>query len=317
MKKQVSTISAQSTAHDFKVFINSHHPIVVVETSDEERIHKTLRSTSLQLNMELEEWTVTYGIKNKQNTTKILDTQKPLGLISYMTQRQGELIYWLKDFHSCLKELVIIRSFRELIQKFSKSRSTIFLTGVNVKLPAEIEHFALRYDLKAPSEKEFKQLIKNVYHSLSIRHSIAYKLDDKGEDALLSALRGMNMDQARQALAFAFLEEKALTDKDISHIMKKKTKLINEGGVLEFLSIDENHFQLGGFSNLKNWFHKIQIGFSEAARGNRLPLPKGILMLGVPGCGKSLSAKMIAKVWEFPLLKLDIGRLFDKYIGEI
>ena len=143
-----------------------------------------------------------------------------------------------------------------------------------------------------------------------------YQLDSKGEVALLSALKGMTIDQARQAVACAFLEGQALTNEDIPEILRKKTKLINEGGVLEFLPSCENQFQLGGFNTLKNWLEKSQVGFSEMARKVNLPLPKGILMVGVPGCGKSLAAKVVAKTWDFPLLKLDTGRLFDKYIGE-
>lgn len=316
MKALSSPCSINSTVHDFKVLINSCHPLIVIETAEEKRVHNLLTSTALQLGMDLEEWTATYGIKNKQNTTKLFDTQEPSGVISYMTQRQGELIYLLKDFHSCLQDLILIRSFRELIYKFSKARSTLFLTGTNIKLPAEIEPFAIYYDLKIPSEKELKQLIRNVYYALEVKHSVSYKLDQKGETRLLSALKGMTIDQARQSVAFAFLEGKALTDGDIPKILKKKANLINEGGILEFVPASENHFQLGGFGKLKNWLDKIQVGFSEEARKVKLPLPKGILMVGVPGCGKSLAAKVVAKMWNFPLLKLDTGRLFDKYIGE-
>lgn len=317
MKNPSVSCSINSTVHDFKVLINSCHPIIVMETSEEKRVHKLLNSTALQLNMDVEEWTVTYGIKNNKSKTKILDTQKPAGLISYMMNRQGEVIYLLKDFHSYFKEdSILIRSFREMIQKFSKTRSSVFLTGSSVKLPPEIDDYAIRYELKTPSEEELKQIVRNVYHSLIAKHNIAYKLDNKGETALLSALKGMTIDQARQAVACAFLDDKVLTNEDIPRILKKKAKIINEGGVLEFFPVSENHFQLGGFNKLKHWLNKIQVGFSEEARKVNLPLPKGILIVGVPGCGKSLAAKVVARMWNFPLLKLDAGRLFDKYIGE-
>lgn len=316
MRSLSTPCSLNSTMHDFKVFINSCHPLVIIETAEEKRVHRLLSSTASQLNMELEEWTVTYGIKNKQNKTKLLDTQKPPGLISYLTQRRGEVIFLLKDFHSCLNDLILIRSFRELLDKFKKTRSTLFLTGSHIKLPPEIDHPAIHYELKNPSEKELKQLIQNVYSALAIKHKIAYRLDKEGEKALLAALHGMTIDQARQALAFAFLEGEALTYEDIPEILNKKTNLINKGGILEFVPPTENHSQLGGFNRLKNWLNKIQVGFSEEARKVNLPLPKGILMVGVPGCGKSLAAKVVAKRWNFPLLKLDTGRLFSKYIGE-
>ena len=305
-----------STVHDFKVFINSCHSVIVIETSEEKRVHKLLNSTAVQMGMDLEEWTSTYGIKNNENITKIMDTQEPSGLISYMMRRRGEVIFLLKDFHLCLKESILIRSFRELIQKFTKTHSTIFLTGSNIKLPPEIDHSVIRYDLKTPSEKELKRLIADVHQSLAVKHNVAYKLDKKGENLLLSALKGMTIDQARQSVACAFFEGKALTAEDIPKILKRKAHLINEGGVLEFLPVSENHFELGGFNKLKNWLNKIQVGFSEDARKVNLPLPKGILMVGVPGCGKSLAAKVVARMWGFPLLKLDAGRLFDKYIGE-
>lgn len=311
-----SHCSIHSTVHDFKTLVNSCHPLIVIETAEEKRVHSLLSSAALQLDMELEEWTATFGIKNKHTTTKLLNTQNPSDLISYMMQRQGEVIFLLKDFHSSLLDLVLIRGFRELTQKFKKTRSTLFLTGAKIKLPPEIDPAALYYDLRVPSQKELKELVKNVYSSLEMKHSVAYKLDKRGEERLISALKGMTIDQARQAVAFAFLEGNSLTDKDIPKILKKKTKLINEGGLLEFIPASENNFQLGGFNKLKGWLDKIQVGFSDQARQLNLPLPKGILMVGVPGCGKSLAAKVVAKMWDFPLLKLDTGRLFDKYIGE-
>ena len=316
MRNLSALCSINSTIHDFKISVNSFHSIVLIETSEEKRVHKLLTSTALQLDMDLEEWTPTYGIKNRQNTTKLLDTQEPSGLISYMMHRRGGVIYLLKDFHSCLTDLILIRSFLELAHKFNKTRSTIFLTGSNIKLPHEIKHFAIQYDLKTPSEKELKQLVRNIYQALSLKHNIGYKLDKKSEMSLLFALKGMTIDQARQAVAFAFLEGGALTSEDIPKILKRKAHLINEGGILEFFPVEENHFQLGGFNRLKSWLNKRQVGFSEEARKVNLPLPKGILMLGVPGCGKSLSAKVVSKMWGLPLLKLDTGRLFDKYIGE-
>ena len=309
--------ATHSTVHDFKVFINSCHSIISIETSEENRVQQLLTSTTQQLNMDLEEWTIISGIQNKHTGgLKLIDTDKPSGLINYMMDRRGEVIYLLKDFHSCLEDPIVIRKFRELAQKFNQTRSTIFLTGPKIQLPFEIEHLAIPYNLTIPSEAELKELVKNVYHFLSKKHQVAYNLNKKGEASLLFALRGMTIDQARQAVASAFLDDQALTNEDIPDILAKKAQLINEGGLLEFLSPSENQFQLGGFRQLKMWLNKARIGFSQQARKLNLPIPKGILLVGIPGCGKSLVAKIVANVWGFPLLKLDTGRLFDKYIGE-
>ena len=299
-----------------KVFINSYHPLIVIETPEEKRVRRMLSSTALQLGMELERWTSSTGIKNKQRTLKGLDTDKASGLLAYMERREGELIYLLKDFHRFLEDPVLTRAFRELIYKFSKVRSCIFLTGLDIKLPPEIQSSALFYELKTPSPEELKKLLESMYFSLQEKHKVTYQINPEEEKLLLQALNGMTIDQARQAIAFAFLEDKALTKEDIPHILKKKAKIINEGGLLEFVPVSENHFQLGGFKNLKAWLKRAQVGFTKEARNFNLPFPKGILMVGVPGCGKSLAAKVVAKIWNLPLLKLDAGRLFDKYIGE-
>lgn len=313
---QMESSSLLSSSHDFKVFINSYHPLIVVETPEEKRVLRLLSSAALQLGMELEKWTSASGIKNKHQTSQILDTNNPSGLFSYMKRREGEVVYLLKDLHCFLDDPVLVRKFRELLYQFRQTRSSIFLTGLDIKLPPEIQSSALFYELKKPSQAELKKLLESMRFSLQEKHKTAYQITSQQEKLLLQALKGMTIDQARQAIAYAFLDDKALTAKDIPHILKKKARIINEGGLLEFIPVSENRFLLGGFKNLKSWLKKAQVGFTEEAKKFNLPFPKGILMVGVPGCGKSLAAKVTAKMWGLPLLKLDAGRIYDKYIGE-
>jgi SpoVK/Ycf46/Vps4 family AAA+-type ATPase len=133
---------------------------------------------------------------------------------------------------------------------------------------------------------------------------------------LLRVLGGLTLEQARRALAFCVHEDGKLTGEDIKLILGQKSRIIREGGILDFIPIESNRYRLGGFERLKHWLCCTRVGFSGEARRFNLPSPRGILIVGVQGCGKSLAAKVIAREWQMPLLKLDAGRLFDKFIGE-
>jgi len=133
---------------------------------------------------------------------------------------------------------------------------------------------------------------------------------------MVHALSGLTINQARQVIARAVVEDGALTGADIQHIIRTKGELIEKGGILEFFPPDENAFEIGGFSRLKSWLADARAGFSPEAKAMNLEAPKGVLLVGVQGCGKSLAAKFIAREWQLPLLKLDAGRLYDKYVGE-
>jgi SpoVK/Ycf46/Vps4 family AAA+-type ATPase len=135
-------------------------------------------------------------------------------------------------------------------------------------------------------------------------------------DALIRGLAGLTLNQARQALAYAVLEDGRLTVDDLQHIVDRKAQLIHDGGLLEFYPLEENRFEIGGFAALRTWLDRVHVGFEAAARAVNLPPPRGILLVGIQGCGKSLAAKYVARCWRMPLLKLDAGRLYDKYIGE-
>ena len=135
-------------------------------------------------------------------------------------------------------------------------------------------------------------------------------------DVLLRALSGLTLNQARQALAYAVLEDGRLAPDDIQRIIDRKAQLIHDGGLVEYFPLEENRFEIGGFATLKAWLDRAKVGFGAEARALNLTPPRGMLLVGVQGCGKSLAAKFVARHWRMPLLKLDAGRLYDKYIGE-
>lgn len=174
----------------------------------------------------------------------------------------------------------------------------------------------VRYDLKLPEREELRVVLETVLRSLTEANRVKIQLDNAGMEELVSALAGMTLNQARQTIAFAALKDGRFSSEAVKDILERKAQVIRESGLLEYFQVEDNRFQLGGFHTLKQWLERAQTGFSKEARELNLPAPRGILIVGIQGCGKSLSAKVIARQWKLPLLKLDAGRLFDEFIGE-
>ena len=310
-------MSPSTATHDLKTLMLSFHPVIVVETVEEERIRSLLQMVVQELGMPLFEWSVVQGLVRPPEKSLIgVGTADPLGLLRHIATLTVQAVYLLKDFARHLEDAKVARQFREVIQMFSRMRSTIVLTDAEVRLPADIEPEVVRYDLQLPGREELLKVLYAVLRSVKGSEPIEARLTDEDRGKILNALQGLTLNQARQAIANAILHDGRLTADDVSLVLKRKAQMVRDGGLLEYYPLDENNFELGGFANLKTWLQRSALGFSREARDLNLTAPRGILLVGVPGCGKSLAAKVIAREWKLPLLKLDAGRLLDKYIGE-
>lgn len=306
-----------TSIHNLKTLILSFHPVIAIETVEEERVESLLRAVAGELGMRLYEWTITRGLYRSANPATIYDkTENPELLLETLATLKVEGIFLLKDFDRYLKDGAQIRQFREVAQKFARDRSTIVLTGATIDLPQELASVVVRYELKLPSMQELEQMFQAVVQSLRQKHRIQVQLNSQEIEQLLQALSGMTLNQARQTLVYAALIDGKLHPADIQRVLARKAQMIREGGLLEYYPEEDNISELGGFTKLKAWLQRAKVGFTPKARSLNLAPPKGILLVGIQGCGKSLTAKVIAREWRLPLLKLDAGKLYDKYIGE-
>ncbi len=305
-----------TSVHDIKTLVQSFHPLIAIETTEEDRVIGLLNSVADQLQLVFFEWSITRGLTASGNTSPVAGTTDPLLVLKHLERLTVKGIFLLKDFVRYAEDPKVARQFREVAQAFASTRSTLVLSGARLELPGEIEQLAVRYDLQLPGREELLDVLLSVLRSLKGTRPVSLKLPDEDRDALLRALQGLTLNQARQAIAGAVLEDGTLTREKIGSILKRKAQLIGEGGLLEYYPPQDNRFELGGFRNLKAWLERARIGFSPEAQALNLTPPRGILLVGVPGCGKSLAAKVIAREWQLLLLKLDAGRLYDKFIGE-
>jgi hypothetical protein len=306
-----------ASIHDLKTLVLSFHPLIAIESVEEERVRSILLSVAGELDLAFFEWSITRGLQRAGGSGAHHRSTEPLALLKHLSELSIRGLFHLKDFSRHLDDAATARQLRETAQSFAASgRSTIVLTGETIRLPAEIEHKTVRCDLALPDVGELRRVVESVVKS--IRSSRKIEVDLRGQDLedYLRALRGLTLNQARQAVAYSLLEDGKLSAGDVQGVLGRKAQMIRDGGLLEYYPADDNRHQLGGFANLKAWLERSRMGFSREARIFNLRPPRGILLVGVQGCGKSLAAKFVAREWRLPLLKLDAGRLFDKYIGE-
>ena len=315
MESVKSKMSLATSIHDIKTLVLSFHPVVVIETVEEDRVVSLLRATASQLDLPFYEWSVTRGLMRYPGSTSLYGSGDPLILLKSL-EELNDALFLLKDFGKFLDNPEVARGFREVSQRFSKKRSTVVVTGETVTIPREMEHSVVHYDLQLPIREELRAVVNVVMHSLEHHKGVRVSLSSEQLEDILAALTGLTLNQARQTIAYAALKDGELSVTDLGEIVGRKAQMIREGGLLEYFPVEDNRFQLGGFEKLKGWLERAKVGFSRKAQELNLPPPKGILMVGVQGCGKSLAAKVIAREWKLPLLKMEAGRLFDKYVGE-
>ena len=309
-------MTSRSAVHELQTLVLSFHSLIAVETVEEERVRSIVGEVARNLTLPMYDWSITSGLTRSFGIT-IEGTTDPLTLLRKIGEiHDSDAIYLLKDFAPNLNSPNICRSLRELAMRMMSSRSAIVITGDPIELARDLEALAVRFDLQLPDPSEIREMVRCVVDSMSARQRIRVDLSKQDAQKLVRALSGLTLSQVRQAIARAILRDSALTADDIDHLIRWKGEIIERGGVLEFYPPEGNKFELGGFARLKAWLENAAVGFTPEARALNLSPPKGVLFVGVQGCGKSLAAKFIARQWKMPLLKLDAGRLYDKYVGE-
>lgn len=309
-------MATSTTLHDVKALVLSNHPVLAVETLEEERVRELLKAVAAELSAPLFEWSVNRGLQRRPAGRPVHGTSDPLGLMRHLRTLTVGGLFHIKDFSAYLGDPPVIRAAREAAQQCRRTHATLVFTGDPIALPPELAGEAVQLRLRLPGPSELRTELTSVLTSLRRGHRIAVDIEPDDLDRVVNALSGFTVTQARQALAFVILEDGRLGPDDIATLFERKARLIQESGLLEYFAADDTSHQLGGFARLKQWLERARLGFTPEAAAMNLTPPRGVLLVGVQGCGKSLAAKVIAREWGLPLLKLDAGRLFDKYIGE-
>jgi hypothetical protein len=304
--------------HELKTLVLSRHPAIAIETVEEERADALLAAVAADTRLSVFDWTITQGLVGQPGTPAVYGTQDPARMLATVGELTVEGLFVLKDFSAHLATPAVSRAFRELLERFEAPArlATVVLVGAGVDLPAEVEPQVVRYELRLPDRWEYGAAIAAVIEWLQANHRAEVSLTSADYERFAGALSGLTLNQARQTMAQVAIEDGRLSPDDLDRVVDIKAQVVRNDSLLEYFPVTDNAFQLGGFGGLQHWLERARLAFSPEAAKLNLPAPKGIMIVGVQGCGKSLAAKVIAREWQLPLLKLDAGRLYDKYVGE-
>jgi SpoVK/Ycf46/Vps4 family AAA+-type ATPase len=310
-----------SDRRDLQLVLNSAVPIVVVETADEARFLELLIdiavSNPVSAYRPLFRWSITDGL---QRLDLALEAQRhnsdPKEVLGHIRAVKGPGIYALLDFHPFLEDPVNTRLMKDIALAAADSGTVVLLISHQIELPAELRGFSARFELKLPDAEARTRIVKEIFDEYRSAHSNRNpKTDPTALKLFIKNLSGLSRADIERVARTAIFEDGALDSNDLPAVMRAKHELLNAGGVLSF-EYDTTKFQdLAGFRNLKLWFKQRREAFSSSPPPGLDP-PKGVLLLGVQGCGKSLAAKAAAGALGVPLLRLDFGALYNKYHGE-
>ena len=324
-----------------KILIDSSTPIVVMETVEEMRAVRMVREASSSLRLATFEWSIASGLvrcgaeaapvaeskfpgaarASLQSTADlsapaIYHSQEPAQALSNLEAISVEAVFILKDFHRHMDDPVVVRRLRDVGQKFSTNRRTVVITGPLVSIPAELGSLVEFLELPLPDNTRLRQLIDESVQRMGQTRTLKRTLDPGGIDRIVNNLRGLTEEEADRAISQAIVTRYGLVPETVTDVLEAKKSLLRHSGMLEFVDASENLAGVGGLENLKSWLAQRKGSWEASARQFGLEPAKGVIILGVQGCGKSLCARAIAGEWNLPLVKFDTSAVFDKYIGE-
>ncbi len=308
-------MSIQDARKELALLVDSHYPIIYLDTYEEGRATEVLGMVAQDLNIPFYVWSVTEGLA-RSGGAPMYNTQEAAQVLAQMDSMDGDGLFLLKDFHKFLGQDVIVRKLRDLCQAFRRSKRSIVISAPVDSVPVELEKDVARFTLGLPDPPELTQIAVATVQEIIASNRIRNELTQDGMPDLVRALSGLTRNEARRVLTQAVLENRSFDAGTIKLVRQAKSSLIKDQGVLEFLKDEQGLDSVGGLRNLKAWLDKRRGALTPEAARFGLDPPKGILILGVQGCGKSLCAKAVAHEWKMQLLKFDSSRLFEKYVGE-
>ncbi len=318
-------MSFQRTA---ATFFKARFPFLAVQTWEEDRLLDEL--TSLAQNESLIRtprkvyvWTMTSGMAEVGQPPRN-DTKAPGRALELVENTDEPAIFVFKDMHVYFSAQnrtpeanQVIRRVRDLVpvlKNSSQPKNVVFVSPSSA-LPRELEKDVTILDFDLPHEDEIRAVLRQMIEVNRRSGRITIELDEEEEKRLTKAALGLTLQEAENAFARAMVEDGRLDASDVDVILEEKRQVIKKTQILEFIQSEDSFDQVGGLENLKRWLVKRSDSWLDAAQRYRLAPPKGILITGVPGCGKSLTAKCTSTLWQLPLLRLDVGRIFSGLVG--
>jgi len=297
---------------ELALFLKARYPIIYIVTVEEDRVEYIIRkNVKTNLNRSIYSWDFVDGYTNNPNNEGF-GKRNPLQALELVERLNSETpaLFLLKDFNRFLTDLSISRKLRNISRILKLQPKTIIIIGSDLTIPKELQELVTVLEFQLPLEEEINQELTRLIQSLNIQ------IDAELFENLTRACQGLSLERIRRVLSKIIATYKTINDNSIAILLSEKKQIISQTEILEYCSVNEKIANLGGLNNLKDWLNKRKTAFSIQASNYGLPTPRGLLLIGIQGTGKSLTAKAIANDWQLPLLKLDVGKLFGGIVGE-
>jgi SpoVK/Ycf46/Vps4 family AAA+-type ATPase len=302
---------------ELEVLIRARYPIIYIVTWEEQRVEEVLVKIAQSRNKGMYSWTSTDGLSSPMIGGHFSEALKhPIAVLDHIMKcKEPSVLFVLKDYHHYIEEPLVIRKIKDVAEVIRKSRNTLILLGSEMKIPPELEKIVTILDYPLPEYKELEARLDELINTVKKNPSVSINLSPHSKEKIIKADLGLTIQEAESAFAKALVQNNRLSEEDIDVILTEKEQIIRKTEILEYYRASEKFSQVGGLSLLKDWLNKRSSAFTEKAREYGLPQPKGVLLLGVQGCGKSLCAKVVSSLWNLPLLRFDMGRVFSGIVG--
>jgi len=297
-----------------KVHLASRTPYLSIVSWEEQRVIAHLDQLSEALFQNTFYWTCTRSFRSKKRSANP-SVEGITGALEFIGSNRDPALFVLQDFHPYLHDSKTIRTLRDLLEPLQASGSVVVFLGPVLRIPEELAKDMSVLDYPLPNTDHVRGMLAKVLRDVEENPRLSVALSPEERERLVNAALGLTESEIRNALARALVTDRSLTGSDIDVVLEEKKQIVRKSGILECLTVSEAISDIGGLENVKAWLTARQRAFSVEATTFGLPYPKGLLMLGIPGCGKSLLAKAVAREWGQPLLKLDVGRIFEGIVG--
>jgi SpoVK/Ycf46/Vps4 family AAA+-type ATPase len=296
---------------ELSILVQAQYPLIYLVTSEEERAEQTIANIAQskpQRRMFI--WTVTHGIVEYGQPRNITqhNTVSPEAAVEWVIRQREPGIFVFKDLHPFIDSPAVTRWLRDAIASFKDTQKAIILMSPVQHVPIELEKEIVVLDYPLPDMTELNQVLTQQLDQI---RPAPRRITTETREKLLKAALGLTRDESEKVYRKAQVTTGRLTEAEVDIVLSEKKQIIRRNGILEYIEEDETIDAVGGLEELKHWLRQRSNAFTERAREYGLPQPKGMLILGVPGCGKSLIAKTTSRLWGLPLLRLDMGRVYD------
>lgn len=308
-------MNTDAVLDDLRSRIEAGYPLLFLQTWEEERWEHELAELALEIERGLVTWTITSGLQPPP-TGESTDEPSAWGMLMELGKYPPGHIFLIKDFHAWIDDPVIVRRIRDILNELVAERKTLILLGPVAQIPFDLAKDAIRLELPLPDYEDLRAQFDAVMSERQQDGEAELQLSDNDQDKLIKAAMGLSTQEARKAWKRSLHGVTQLNDDVFTSLISEKRTLASGSDLLEFYDLEEGVGDIGGLDALKEWMGRRAEAYSPRAREQGIPLPKGMLLLGVQGCGKSLTARATARLLSFPLIRLDIANLLGSARGE-